>query len=351
VRPLAQTVSQIAEGDYSARTDIRTGDELEVLGKEINRMAQTLSKREEQIQSYVKQIEEWNKELEAKVAERTRDLEEKNIRLRMISEELGNAYGQLDNEMKIVGELQKRLLPATLYDREGISIRSFYLPNGRAGGDYYDFITPGKDKLFLLIGDVSGHGTPAAFIMGITRAIAHTLIDRDSSPGDVLSALGSILNRTVRSGEFVTMFLGCLNLKTQELIYTSAGHPAPLLLRKEEGYLEELKEAQGLPLGILEETPYEEAQTTVKAGDRLLLYTDGIIEAFNDERQAFGVNRLYSLLLKNSDASLEDLLETIMKDLESFVQRPLDLGPLEDDVTLVAIDFRQVTAPTVALPG
>ncbi|MGC9327520.1 MAG: HAMP domain-containing protein, partial [Candidatus Hinthialibacter sp.] len=174
VSALADSVSQIAKGDYDVDMAIRTGDEFEVLGREIQKMAAIIKKRNCEIKNYIQQIEEWNKELESKVTERTKDLEEKNYRLRMISNELGRAYARIDGELKIVGELQKRLLPDRSFEWEGVTFRSVYIPNGRAGGDYYDYLSPSPNQLYILIADVSGHGTPAAFIMGITRAMAHT---------------------------------------------------------------------------------------------------------------------------------------------------------------------------------
>ncbi len=339
VSALARTVSQIAGGDYGIRVSIRTGDELEILGNEIHEMAATIRRRNEEIQDYIKQIEEWNRELENKVTERTQDLEEKNFRLRMISEELGRAYARIDDELKIVGELQKRLLPTRSFERKGLTFRSVYIPNGRAGGDYYDYLSPAGNQLYILIADVSGHGTPAAFIMGITRAMSHTLIEQQLSPQALLKKLSTVLLKTLRTGEFITMFLGCLDMDTFQFQYACAGHQPPLLLRKRNGALEELKVERGLPLGIIEDAEYDQETTAIEPGDRLLMYTDGIVEAFNDEKKPYGIERLEKIIRNSGSTSADDLLETILDDLEQFVQHPLDIEPLEDDVTLLLIDF------------
>ncbi len=351
LKTLAETVSRIAQGDYNASSTVRTGDELETLGKEINQMAQTLQVRENEIQDYVRQIEEWNRELEAKVAERTKDLEEKNFRLRTISKELGQAYAQIDDELKMVAQLQKKLLPDTSMDFENYHIRSFYLPNGRTGGDYYDYIFPDKRFLFFLIADVSGHGTPAAFIMGITRAMAHSMIRYMHSPAEVLKSLSKVLLKTIRSGEFVTMFLGCMDFESMRLTYSAAGHLPPFLQRVENKELNSLDVNRGLPLGIMEDPDYEEVTIQINPGDRLLLYTDGIIEAQNERKVHFGEERLKEILMNNSDLPPDDLLDRIMQELEEFVQRPLDIEPLEDDVTLVTIDFDPKKVPLDLLPA
>lgn len=351
VSTLAEAISRIAEGDFEADATVRTGDELEILGREINRMAQTIQRREREIQNYVKEIERWNQDLERKVTERTQDLEEKNQRLRMISEELGQAYAQIDDELKLVGELQKQILPNKSFDLNGLKIRSIYLPNGRAGGDYYDYIPRDSDILFVLIADVAGHGTPAAFIMGITRAMAHTLITRNSTPHDVLASLSRVLAKTLRPGEFVTMFLGRLDLKTFEFCYASAGHLPPLLFCRETETLEELPMGKGLPLGIQGEFVYDELRAVLHPGDRLFLYTDGVVEAANGRQELYGFQRLNHLIQKHREASADELLDVIMEDLERFVQRPLELEPMEDDVTLMVLDFHPVSIPVPEAPA
>ncbi|MEW6237143.1 MAG: SpoIIE family protein phosphatase [Candidatus Omnitrophota bacterium] len=345
IKSLAGTVSRIAEGDYSVDASIRTGDELEFLGGEINRLTRTLKERADEINKYVAEIKEWNKGLENKVAKRTQDLEEKNFRLRLISEELSRAYSQIDDELKTVGELQKNLLPKPTLDLDGVSIRCFYMPNGRTGGDYYDFFPLGRQEMYVLIADVSGHGAPAAFIMGITRSIAHTLIKRKSSPGDVLTSLSNTLVGAIRSGEFVTMFLGRLDLDAQVLTYSAAGHPPPVLYSKQDGTLTDIEVNRGLPLGILENHQYDELSLQLQPGDRLLLYTDGIIEACDAKREPFGEERLRAVMRKCEHSSPKDLLDMIMLELEQYVQHPLDVDPLDDDVTLVALDFKAFSLP------
>lgn len=342
VKQLVQTVSRITNGEYLVDASIHTGDEFETLGQEINAMSNTLHQRENKINDYVAEIENLNRDLELKVAERTQDLEEKNFRLRMISEELGRAYAQIDEELKTVGELQKNLMPKPSLDMNGIAIRAMYLPNGRTGGDYYDFFPFNNNQIFLLIADVSGHGFPAAFIMGITRSITHTLVAQKSSPGKVLSALSTTLMSCIRSGEFVTMFMGKLDLESKVLTYSSAGHPPPLYYSTQRNELTELELNRGLPLGILEKNHYEEVCIKFDPGDRLLMYTDGIIEANNDKRDAFGLERLKEIMMQYKEAPPTDFLDMITVELENHLQRPLNVEPSEDDVTLVAMDFKEV---------
>ncbi len=339
VRRLASTVSLLSEGRYDVDAKVRSGDELQTLSEVIQQLATKLQMREEEAKKYVQQIEEWNRELETKVAERTKELEAKNSSLEATSNELEEAYNQMDEELKIVGDLQQKLLPHEGLEMDGLRIQSFYSPNGRAGGDYYDFIQTGPNTIYILIADVAGHGTPAAFIMGITRTIAHSLIEKRESPKSILYELSEQLVDTTRRGEFVTLFLGRFDLETNQLTYSLAGHPPPMLYRQESNVIEELSVDKGLPLGIIDTPEYEECTITISVGDRLLMYTDGIVECFNPARECYGEERLKEQLANNFHKPAKQFLQDVIHDLTRHVEHPLDIEPLEDDVTLVCMDF------------
>ncbi|MDX9752861.1 MAG: SpoIIE family protein phosphatase [bacterium] len=336
---LGDAVSRMIQGDYAVEATIKTGDELERLGERITVMARTLATREKEIQDYVARIENWNKELETSVQERTKDLEDKNSRLRTLSQELTEAYHRLDVELKTVGEMQINLLPPFQFAFQGLCICSLYSPCGRAGGDYYDVIVTSQNQVFVLIADVSGHGIPAAFIMGMTRSMAHTLIEKGSSPCEVLGSLSNILLKTIRRGEFVTMFLARIDLENQALTYSAAGHPAPLFLPATEEGMVELHVERGLPLGIMENPAYEEIQIAFPAGSRLFLYTDGIVEAFNEQKEAFGVERLKELVYSGVHSQPETLLDRIKDELSRFTDPIAPTLPTFDDITLMILDF------------
>lgn len=339
VRQLADTVQRISEGNYEVKTVVRSGDEFQTLGEAVQHLAAKLQMRELEAKKYVAQIEEWNRELEFKVSERTKELEEKNLTLKATSKELEHAYNRIDEELKMVGELQKKLLPHENLVINGIRIESYYAPNGRAGGDYYDFLQTGNDCIYCLIGDVAGHGTPAAFIMGITRTITHSLIQRRLQPNEILHQLSGQLYDTTRRGEFVTMFIALIDLKTNQITYSVAGHPPPLLYQKQDDAIHELRVDKGLPLGIIDSPDYEEITVSFKPGDRLLMYTDGIVECFNPVREAYGEVRLQQQLRKHISNPVHTFLTDIIHDLSRFVCHPLDVEPLEDDVTLLCVDF------------
>ncbi|MBD3268016.1 SpoIIE family protein phosphatase, partial [bacterium] len=342
VRRLSDAVSLISEGRYDVEIPIKTGDEIEQLAQRVSNLAHKLRKRNDEVKRYVTRIENWNKELEKSVQERTTDLKEKNLRLQVISKELGRAYEKIDEELKTVGDMQKNLLPPDTVNIKGVKIHTFYYPNGRAGGDYYDIIKTGKNQVFILMADVSGHGIPAAFIMGMTRAMAHTLIEKGSSPSEVLLSLSNILLKTIRRGEFVTMFLARLDLRKQELVFSSAGHPPPLFFHPQVPQFSELSVKQGVPLGIMENPVYEEIPIPFHAEDRLFLYTDGLVEAFDEQKNTYSLERIKEIMKNNIQMNPEGVIELAIRDLESHIGKPLDLEGLEDDVTIMIVQFPYV---------
>lgn len=292
-----------------------------------------------QILNQLNRLDEQNLFLRSQLLERTRKLQDQNDRLRLISEELGQSYASIDDEMKVLGVLQKNLLPEDTINLGHITIRSFYLPNGRAGGDYYDIIGNKNDETFILMADVSGHGSPAAFIMGITRAIIHTEIMHQNSPSAILNSVNQFLFKNLRSGEFVTMFLARVDATSQFMTYSNAGHIPPTLMNHDHTRLNPLEEARWLPLGVMNESRYEEHTVSICHRDRLLLYTDGFIESQNEAKEVYGQERVDRILKDNGKESAEHCLDTLIMDLEHFANRPIDLEPLDDDVTLMLIEF------------
>lgn len=250
---------------------------------------------------------------------------------------LAQTIAELDREMQAVGEIQRSLLPTELPAIPGFDVAAFYQTSARAGGDYYDFFPIGDHEWGLFIADVSGHGTPAAVLMAITHAIAHTRPGTPKPAGDVLEHLNSHLVRSyASSGSFVTAFYATLDPRTGRITYSSAGHNPPRLLR--EGRVLSLEEAGALPLGILPDQHYAEATAEIRPGDTLLLYTDGITEAMtplrrDGSRELFGVARLDELLARHPGASAQTVVDAIRACVDAFRGG----SPSTDDQTLVAM--------------
>ncbi len=253
----------------------------------------------------------------------------------VLRRELKVAYDALDHELKMVGHIQRSLLPQVLPVIKGLDLAADYETSQRAGGDYYDFFPLPNDQWGIFIADVSGHGIPAAVRMAITHAIAHTRPDPAVGPGQILSYLNSTLeNRYIgKTGSFVTAFYAIYDPHKNRLSYASAGHPPPRLARGNNVIA--LDGRAGLPLGIDEDADYCEHQMPLRSGDRLVFYTDGVSEAFNPARDQYGVERLDETLLA-SKGDAQSVLNTILADL----RKHCGSAPIADDRTLLVLNVR-----------
>jgi sigma-B regulation protein RsbU (phosphoserine phosphatase) len=250
----------------------------------------------------------------------------------VLRDELQRAYQALDRELKIVGDIQRALLPAELPRIPTLDIAAHYQPAQRAGGDYYDFFPLPDGKLGIFIADVSGHGTPAAVFMAVTHAMAHTHPGPPTPPGKVLEYLNyHLAARYMNLSEaFVTAFYAIYDPSERSLTYATAGHNPPRLKRCQDGSLLSLEEAGGLPLGIGPETRYREARQQLQPGDQIIFYTDGVTEAHNPRDELFGTERL-DQSLENCTLQAQALLDAVLESVESFAGG----RPADDDRTLI----------------
>lgn len=264
----------------------------------------------------------------------------------VLRNQLADALKTLDSELQVVGEIQRTLLPDKLPDVPGYDFASHYATSSRAGGDYYDFFPLEEGKLGLFIADVSGHGTPAAVLMAITHALAHSKPGSHIPPGELLEHLNVRLTRSyLRAGMFVTAFYGILDPATRTFTYARAGHNPPRLIR--DGQVIALDAIGSLPMGVLEDETFSDATITLQQGDLLLLYTDGITEAMqpagsDGRRELFGQARLDDVLIRTACKSAEDCVTTLRRAVGDFVQ----YTPLMDDQTLIAIRCRSRASET-----
>jgi sigma-B regulation protein RsbU (phosphoserine phosphatase) len=250
----------------------------------------------------------------------------------LLSEQLKEAYTEIDNELKVVGEIQRSLLPGRFPPIPTLDLAASYQTSRRAGGDYYDFFPLPEGRWGIFLADVSGHGTPAAVLMAITHAIAHTYLGPPWPPGQMLQFLNHHLTTryTVESGTFVTAFYGIYDPAKRELTYACAGHNPPRVRRCQEGTLWTLNNVAGLPLGVAAEETYGEAVQALRPHDQLIFYTDGITEARNPAGEMFGVARLDRVLEMCPDTASE-LLQAVLEAVDYFAAG----RPADDDRTLL----------------
>jgi len=241
------------------------------------------------------------------------------------------------NELRIEREefedaraIGRALLPQTLPQAPGIEIATTSQPVRSLNGDYFDVIELGAGKLGVCIADVIGKGVPAALLMANVQASFRALAPDSAAPSALSEKLNRSLCRNTTAGKFVTFFYCTLDSGARTLIYTNAGHCAPILLRAN-GKVERL-ETGGAVLGVLPEWQYQQGEVSLTPGDRLLLFTDGVTEAPNARDEEFGEDRLIELASALRDRGAAELKGRIMQAVGTFTG-----GRAQDDATLVVV--------------
>jgi len=237
----------------------------------------------------------------------------------VLNKELTEAYKIVDQELQVISDIQRSLLPRRLPDVPGLDLAAYYSPARQAGGDYYDFFPLADGKWGILLADVAGHGTPAAVHVAITHTLAHTRPHYSTHPADLVSYINHNLatRYTMDSGLFITGFFAVYDPAHRTISYTSAGHPPPRVKRCSDGSLFTLNQAAGLPMGILPDAEYPTASVELSSGDQLIFYTDGITEAFNGDNEMFGIERL-DQALENCTLTAQGLIDDVLARVDDF---------------------------------
>jgi serine phosphatase RsbU (regulator of sigma subunit)/anti-sigma regulatory factor (Ser/Thr protein kinase) len=237
---------------------------------------------------------------------------------------------RIDQELRVAQLIQQNFLPKQLPDLPGWQVAAFYRPAREVGGDFYDFIEIEGDRLGIVIGDVTDKGVPAAMVMAATRSVLRASAQRLGAPGEVLARVNDQLCPDMPDKMFVTCFYAVLERESGRLRFANAGHDVPYL-GTPAGEVEELR-ARGMPLGLMPGMSYEEKEMTLAPGDTALLYSDGLAEAHDPEREMFGSPRVKDLTAGRRAGS--DLIDLLLSELDRFT------GPSweqEDDITLVTL--------------
>jgi sigma-B regulation protein RsbU (phosphoserine phosphatase) len=242
---------------------------------------------------------------------------------------------QQKEEMTRALEIQKSLLPKTLPQVPGAEIAGGWQPARTVGGDYYDVIQLDDYNLGICIGDVAGKGIAAALMMANLQAAFRAFATPDASPAAVCAKLNTFLCGNIASDKFITFFYAVLNVKNWTLRYENAGH-CPALLLKSSGRAEVLR-GEGAVLGILPDWSYADSTAQLERGDRLLLYTDGIAEAANQQGEELGEERLVRCA-RSKNGTAEEIHRNVMEQVTKFCS-----ANFHDDATLLVVS---ITNPT-----
>jgi phosphoserine phosphatase RsbU/P len=241
--------------------------------------------------------------------------------------------GVIQKELEVARRIQLSILPSAFPSSTSFRVAARYVPMTSVAGDFYDFLLGDDRQAGLLIADVSGHGVPAALIASMVKMAATSQRGLVADPAGLLSGMNSTLLGNTQH-QFVTAAYVYLDSETGELRYSAAGHPPMLILRS--GEVTAVEE-NGLMLAAFSFATYLNAVSSLEPGDRILLYTDGILEASNAGREEFGKERLQALLRQCGSLSHNETADRIMSTVQGWAVTQ------EDDLTVLVCDY----APSV----
>jgi sigma-B regulation protein RsbU (phosphoserine phosphatase) len=270
-----------------------------------------------------------------------RDLQEKNRELTQAYEDLKAAQAQiiekekLEHELLVASRIQMSILPHKLPEMAGFDFGARIVPMSAVGGDFYDFIPLDSDMLGIAVGDVSGHGVPAALFMALTVTLLRAEACHDCSPQEVLRGVNRQLLNMNTEGMFVTVLYGVLQRATGEFTYVRAGHELPLLCQAD-GALVEPRLEHGQLLGLLSDPHLPEQTMTLTPNSTLLLYTDGVIEAVDAQAEMFGEGRLQQAVEAHRQAPAQMMCERILERVTAHIHAVTQ----QDDITLLSVQAR-----------
>jgi serine phosphatase RsbU (regulator of sigma subunit)/anti-sigma regulatory factor (Ser/Thr protein kinase) len=239
------------------------------------------------------------------------------------------ARERIEQELRVAQLIQQQFLPKKVPDLPGWQVAAFYRAAQEVGGDFYDFITLPEGKIALVVGDVTGHGVPAALVMATTRSFLRAEAPRTLAPGELLARANDFLDADIPDNMFVTCLYAVLDPATGKMIFANAGHDLPYV-RTSQGLVE--LRATGMPLGLMAGMKYEEREYQLEPGDMMLLHSDGLAEAHAPDRQMFGFPRVKGIAA--SQRGGQELIDELISQLHRFTGADWQQ---EDDITLVTV--------------
>ncbi len=296
IKRLVEGTRHIAKGDLQHKVEVRGDDEIAELGASFNNMSAELIRRMD--------------ELRRTTAEKER----------------------LVREIEIARGIQQSFLPERSPVIDGFEIAATSLPARVVGGDFYDFIPLDSRRWGLVVADVAGKGVPAALFMALSRTLVRASTIGKQSISEGIKQANRLIVEDSSTNMFVTLFYTILDSGKRSLEYLNAGHNPPLLFREGANDIMLLK-AQGMPLGISSELDIKSEKIELKAGDLVILYTDGVTEAVDAAREQFGEDRLAAAARSGRQLGPAAIIEKIQEELKRFVGDQ----PQFDDITLMVI--------------
>jgi sigma-B regulation protein RsbU (phosphoserine phosphatase) len=254
--------------------------------------------------------------------------------VQVLRAEIGHARAasQSSRDWREAQAIHRALLPSVLPEVPGCRLAWRWEPASGFGGDYYDAMLLGPDRLALCIADVCGKGLPAALLVSSLQATVRAFVNGDDAPHEAVARINRALCRQGAHGRFVTLFVAVLDVRGGEIRFCNAGHNPPILVRAD-GAVSRL-DTGGVVVGVFDTATYDSGRAAVGAGDRLLLFTDGLVEAESSASREFGDEHLIDTLVRHRSLGANDLLDRVFGDVHQWAGRRLD-----DDATALALAF------------
>jgi len=311
--------------------DIKTGNVLPVIFHELIETALNLGENQEM------EVEHKNKkftfELMPVIESGYINIYGRDITERRKAEEelsrITDEKNQIESEVKMATLVQEGFLPEATPDIPDFKFAAKTVPAKFVGGDFYDFIELEQDRLGIVLGDVSGKGVSAALYMARLMSDFRYVAMQDPQPGNVIRQVNDIAARRSRKGMFATAVFLLLDVKSKKVRVCNAGHHA-MLIRRGDSEILEAGKAGGIPLGIAENVSYIEEEVQLFSGDLVFLYSDGVVEPMNDQKEHFGMTRLRSMISEPSGTP-EEILEKVENAIQTFTRN----APQFDDMTFL----------------
>ena len=307
-------LKKICCGDYSERLNSnKFFGEFITLSNSFNHMVDTM--------------DNYRNNMEQLVQERTEELN-KTVAL------LTETHKQNERELAMAQKIQSTLVPKIFPETRLLQFSSKYMPMEALGGDLYD-VYQISDKVFaVMILDVCGHGVPAALITTMAKMSFSNNTKKFTNPSDVIFNVNNELFDSINgNGDYFTAFFGVIDMERGMLHYSNAGHNT-IFLAHSDGSIECLENNSAV-VGVVRDLPFQTSSYSLRNNDRLVLYTDGVIEARNEQAALYGEDRLMNLITKNVTLNVKDFTEHVFTDLQSFCEN----SPRCDDIALFAIDI------------
>lgn len=246
---------------------------------------------------------------------------------------------RINAELTLASDIQAHMLPCifpAFPEHDEFDLYASMTPAKEVGGDFYDFYMIDETNLAVVMADVSGKGVPAALFMVIAKTLIKNYAQMGIEPAEVFTTVNKMLCEGNDAGLFVTAWMGVLDLESGQLTYVNAGHNPPLLYKNNKDF-EYLKSRPGFVLAGMETIKYKQNAITLSPGDKLFLYTDGVTEATNADKQLFGEDRLCQFMNTHRSDTAMEILHNLKKHIDKFVGE----APQFDDITMLMLDYKK----------